>query len=43
MTSTEQLFLSAEAQDMIPGDGEGQVGTEVFTIDVQSVSHTSSL
>ena len=32
--ATEQLYLSAEPQEMILGDGEGQHGTEVFTVDV---------
>lgn len=35
VNSTEQLFLTAEPQEMILGDGVGQVGTEVFTVDVE--------
>lgn len=30
---TERLFLSAEPQEVVLGDAEGQIGTEVFFID----------
>ncbi len=32
--ASEQLFLSAEPQELVLGNGEGQKGTEVYTIDV---------
>ncbi len=32
--ATDALYLSAEPQAMTLGDGEGQVGTEVFTVDM---------
>ena len=35
VNSTEQLFLSADSQDLVLGDGEGHHGTEVYTIDVE--------
>lgn len=34
--STEQLFLSSEAQDLVLGDAEGFYGTEVYTLDVEA-------
>jgi hypothetical protein len=32
--ATEPLFLSAEPQDLVLGDGEGRAGTEIYTLDV---------
>jgi hypothetical protein len=32
--STEQIFLSEEPQELVLGDGLGQKGTEVYTVDV---------
>jgi len=33
---TERLFLSEEPQEMVLGDAEGQIGTEVFFIDMEA-------
>jgi hypothetical protein len=35
VTSTEQLFLSPDDQALVLGDADGQVGTEVYTIDAE--------
>ena len=35
---TERLFLTAEPQAMVLGDAEGNIGTEVFFIDVEAGS-----
>lgn len=32
---TEQIYLSAEPQELVLGDGVGQKGTEVYTVDVE--------
>lgn len=32
--ATEQLYLSETPQPLVLGDGEGQIGTEVYTVDV---------
>lgn len=34
--ATEQLYLSETPQDLVLGDGEGQTGTEVYTVDVEA-------
>jgi hypothetical protein len=34
--TSEQLFLSADPQPLVMGDGEGQIGTEVYTVDVEA-------
>ena len=34
--TTEQLYLSADPQPLVIGDGEGQIGTEVYTVDVEA-------
>ena len=34
--ATEQLFLSETPQPLMLGDGEGQIGTEVFTVEVEA-------
>jgi hypothetical protein len=32
--SSEALFLSAEPQELVLGDGPGQIGTEVYTVEM---------
>jgi hypothetical protein len=34
--ATEALYLSAEPQPLVLGNGEGQIGTEVYTVDVEA-------
>jgi hypothetical protein len=33
--ASEQLYLSAEPQELVLGDAEGQIGTEVYTVDIE--------
>jgi len=34
--STEALFLSEEPQDLVLGDGTGEIGTEVYTVEMEA-------